>query len=98
MAESEDRLYRFGLGPELVSELAAQAAEAESLGLPHGVSTFSRSGRPDAASALRTEAEKHFRVHKTGRNPYHYTIELPKPVTDEVTALFNELFGRTGTA
>jgi len=34
-------------------------------------------------------------VQKTGRNPYHYTILLSAPVTDEEANAFNGLFGRT---
>ena len=40
------------------------------------------------------EVEKHFRVHNTGNDPLHRTVELPKPVTQEVADLFNRLFGR----
>lgn len=90
----EDRLYRFGLRPESATDLAQQAAEAERDGLPHGISVFSRSARPDAISALRLDIEEQFVVHKTGRNPFHYTIELPRPVTERDAAVLNRLFGR----
>ena len=56
--------------------------------------TFSQSTRPDAVSALQEEVEKYFPVIKTGKNKFHYTVELPKPVTEEVANLFNSLFGR----
>ena len=88
-------LYRFGLEPESAERLAEQAADAERQNFTHGVPVFSRTTRRDAVSASRVEVERHFRVHKTGRNPYHYTVELPKPVTDQVAALFNHLFGRS---
>ena len=91
----QNALYRFGLEPETANDLAEQCAWAESHGLPHGVSAFARSSRPDAASARRADIEEHFRVHKTGRNSYHFTIELPKPMTDTTADLFNRLFGRT---
>src|SRR3954468_19142910 len=89
-----ERLFRFGLEWETADDLARQAAESRARGFPHGVSAFSRSSRPDAASVLRVEIEAHFVVHKTGRNPFHYTIELPDLVTDRVAGLFNALFGR----
>lgn len=89
-----ERLYRFGLEAEPADRLARQAAQAEENGFPHGVSAFSQSSRPDATSAERSEVEKYFPIHKTGRNPYHYTVELPKPVTQEVAKLFNKIFGR----
>jgi hypothetical protein len=44
--------------------------------------------------ASRSEVELYFTVHKTGRNPYHYTVELPHPVTDEAAETFNRVFGR----
>jgi hypothetical protein len=90
------RLYRYGLEPESADGLARDAAAAEMRGYLYGVSVFSRSSRPAAASAQRAEVEAAFPAHKTGRNPYHYTVELPKPVTDAVADLFNRLFGRTG--
>ena len=31
-------------------------------------------------------------VVNTGRNPSHRTIMLPKPVTDDIVAVFNSLF------
>jgi RHS repeat-associated protein len=96
-AGGEAKLFRFGLAPESAQKLAADAAAAEATGrFPHGVSTFSRTSRLDAASALRSEVEKHFKVTKTGGNAFHYTVELPKPVTEEVAKLFNTLFGRGG--
>jgi hypothetical protein len=91
---ARDRLYRFGLEIESAQDLGRQAAESKARGFPHGVSVFGRSTRPDAASALRVDVEAHFVVHKTGRNPFHYTIELPEPVTDSVAERFNALFGR----
>jgi hypothetical protein len=89
-----DRFFRFGLEREATDDLARQSAESRARSFPHGVSVFSRSSRPDAASAFRADIEAHFVVHKTGRNRFHYTIELPDPVTDEVADLFNVLFGR----
>lgn len=89
-----DRLYRFGLEPESAEKLGAEARAAEENGYPHGVSTFTYSTREDAASAIRTEVERHFGVVQTARNPKHHTVVLPTEVTDDVAELFNRLFGR----
>jgi RHS repeat-associated protein len=92
------RLARFGLAAETAESLSKQAAEAEATGnFPHGVSTFSESTRKDAAWADASEIKRHFSIEKTGGNPYHYTIVLPKPVTQKVADTFNSLFGRTST-
>jgi hypothetical protein len=95
-ADAPPRLYRFGLGSESAEKLGADAAAAVAIGFPHGVSTFSRSNRPDAASAPRSQVEEFFRVVKTGRSPFHYTVVLPRPVTTETADTFNRLFGRLG--
>ena len=50
--------------------------------------------RIDAAKASRKDVELYFAVTKTGRRASHYTGELPHPVTDEVAARFNAIFGR----
>jgi RHS repeat-associated protein len=92
--EGPSRLYRFGRNAESAERLAAQAADAEAHGLPHGVSVRDASARSDAASALRAEVEEHFGVTQTGADPHHFTVELPKPVTDAVANVFNVLFGR----
>src|SRR4051794_40495397 len=88
-------LYRFGLAWESRDSLEAEAHKAVKNGFPHGVSTFSRSSRPDAMRASLAEVEAYFRVIKTGGNPYHYTVELPDPLTNEAASKFNRLFGRT---
>jgi hypothetical protein len=89
-------LVRFGKGPETVSQLAADAASAEAAGFPHGVSTklVNRVSGSDKAhrSAAVGEAQKHFKVEQTGRNPNHHTVHLPKPVTSEVADKFNKVF------
>ena len=38
-----------------------------------------------------TEAE--FNVLKTGKNPYHYTVQLPEPVTPQITNTLNTVLG-----
>ncbi|MEX1366579.1 MAG: DUF6531 domain-containing protein [Nannocystaceae bacterium] len=93
---SKGELKRFGSGPESASELAADAAKAETHGFPHGVSTRlgKKAERPNSLhrSSPLADVEEHFKVEQTGRDPRHYTVLLPKPVTDEVAALFNRLF------
>ena len=42
--------------------------------------------------AIFEEISEHFRVIQTGKNKSHFTVELPKPVTQEVADLFNSLF------
>jgi hypothetical protein len=91
---SATRLFRFGLEYESAAELAERAAIAQQNGFPHGISAFTQSSRADAVGASIDDVQRYFAVHKTGRNPYHVTIELPKPVTDEIAHRFNQLFGR----
>jgi hypothetical protein len=47
-----------------------------------------------ASQAARSSVEKAFKVHNTGTDPLHRTVELPKPVTRSVADLFNRIFGR----
>ena len=58
------------------------------------MSVRSRPGKYDPPSAPRTAVEAHFPVHKTGADPYHYTVGLPNPVTADIAELFNNVFGR----
>jgi hypothetical protein len=60
---------------------------------PHGVSTTTKPvpGRSCAAAQC-ADVERVFKVHKTGSDPHHYTVELPDPVTQEVADMFNQLF------
>jgi len=91
-------LYRFGADPESAEQLGADAAKAEAH--PEfkifGVSVLSKQPAkyPDAPSASWEEVAKHFKIHKTGKNPFHYTVELPKPVTEATAKLFNIIFKR----
>lgn len=87
-------LFRFGREPESAANLGADAAKAEANGFPHGVSVRSRTNRSDAMEASREAVEGVFNVIKTGKDPAHYTVELPNPVTQDVADLFNTLFGR----
>lgn len=94
--ERPEYLYRFGLEPESTESLAEQASDAERQGFPHGISVRSRTRRSSTRGARWEVVEPHFAIHKTGRDRYHYTIELPRPVTVDVTDLFNRLFERIG--
>lgn len=90
----ESRLFRFGLEWEPADKLARESASAEANGYPHGISTVDRTNRADAVAASRTDLEQHFRVVQAGRNRSHHTVVLPKPMTDDVAELVNQLFGR----
>ena len=94
-AQPDEVLTRFGQAAESAQKLAADAARAEAVLGIHGVSVTARAPRRPAPSARRSDVEKHFRVHNTGQDPLHRTVELPKPVTQEVADLFNRLFGRS---
>ncbi|MHB8446873.1 MAG: NHL domain-containing protein [Rudaea sp.] len=92
--EGEMLLYRNRAGPESVGRLARQAQAAEDAGLPHGVSVFSRRPSPGTpcGAAKCSEVQAQFGVTQTGRDPAHYTVTLPKPVTKEDAQLFNQMF------
>jgi hypothetical protein len=93
LAKSE-WLFRFGIEFESAEALEAACERAEKRGFPHGVSALSATTRTDASSAHAESVELYFPVHKTGEDSRHYTVELPHPVTAEVAANFNKLFGR----
>ncbi len=86
-------LYRYRNGAETATRLARGAADAEAKIGVHGVSVTTNpvAGRP-CAVACRDAVEKVFPVLKTGADPNHYTVVLPKPVTKEVAEQFNQLF------
>jgi hypothetical protein len=88
-------LYRNGIEAESAESLARQSSDAAAAGFPHGVSAFSKSSRPDAMVANGTDVAELFQIVKTGKNEFHFTIELPNPVTQEVADAFNALFGRS---
>jgi hypothetical protein len=90
----DEILTRFGHAIESAQKLAEDAARAEGVIGIHGVSVTARAPKRPAPSALRSIVEQHFPVHNTGNDPCHRTVELPKPVTQEVADLFNRLFGR----
>ena len=62
----------------------------------HGVSVTAGSSTGPVSRAPREVVEQHFAVHDTPtrNDPSHRTVALPKPVTQEIAALFNSLFGR----
>ena len=93
MAES---LKRLGTSRESVSRLARKAAEAEMVLGIHGVSVTAGTPIGPASAAGREVVERHFPVHNTPtyNDPLHRTVELPKPVNEEVAKKFNEVFGR----
>ena len=96
MHSANEELKRFGIEPESATDLALHAASAERILGIHGVSVTARATSAAAGRALRDNVEQVFRVHNTSsrRDKLHRTIELPKPVTDEVANQFNQLFGR----
>ena len=93
--DQDVRLYRFGWRTETAEELGAQAAAAQAnpgVGI-HGVSVNTNAKRP-APYAMKSEVEKLFQVIKTGNDPGHYTVVLPRPVTPATARTFNLLFRR----
>jgi hypothetical protein len=91
-----EKLKRLGLSRESASRLGRKAAEAEVyLGI-HGVSVTAGTPVGPASVANRGDVEREFPVHDTPTrsDPLHKTVELPKPVDDEIADRFNRLFGR----
>ncbi len=94
-SKASELLTRFGKNVEPAEKLGAQAAAAEAQVGIHGVSTTARPNpRTEGSSAARSAVEKIFNVHNTGKDPFHRTVELPKPVTQAIADAFNRLFGR----
>jgi hypothetical protein len=94
--ETGEVLSRGGIDRESVGRLSRKAAEAEEgIGI-HGVSTTAGSPDRPSSTASRSEVKQNFPVHDTPSraDPLHRTVELPKPVTQKVADLFNQLFGR----
>jgi hypothetical protein len=85
---------------------AAEQAGSARNGVPfgHGVSVTSPEANArlaidpdDASRATRLEVENagfEVRHTPTARDPDHHTVQLPKPVTEEVAARFNAVLGR----
>jgi hypothetical protein len=89
-------LKRFGTSHDSAARLGRKAADAEQAIGIHGVSTTAGVPTAPASVVARQDVEKHFRVHDTPTRAdrLHRTVELPKPVTQEVADQFNRLFGR----
>ena len=86
-------LTRYGTKAESTLEkLAGDAANAEEKIGIHGVSTTTKPNRKNpGGTAAKSAVESAFNVVKTGgRN--HWTVVLPKPVTDTIVQVFNSLF------
>ncbi|WP_217705798.1 RHS repeat domain-containing protein [Peristeroidobacter soli] len=78
-------------------EKQAQDAKANADVNIHGVSvsTNPKGKRPDQVvrCAKCSDVENAgFSVTKTGKDPDHYTVELPEPVTEDVARMWNDLF------
>jgi len=93
---AEEILKRLGTSRESAARLARKAAEAEQVLGIHGVSVTAGVAKGDVSVVERAEVERVFPVHETPTRAdrLHRTVELPKPVTQEVADRFNELFGR----
>jgi RHS repeat-associated protein len=92
-------VYRLGADKESASRLARKSGEAEQAGFPHGVSvstTKPPAGTACSSASCATLEASGMNVHHTPtrNDPNHHTVELPKPVTAETAAGFNEAFGR----
>ena len=94
--DGKKKLVRYG-SPDSVERLADDAARAEAqIGL-HGVSVIYR--KPPLfphGEAEKAAAEKEFTIVQTGANKDHYTVILPKPVTQAVADKFNSVFKVSG--
>ena len=87
-------LSRFGIDSESATKLGQQAEMAERVLGIHGVSAAARVSSAPARRQFRKIVEAVFRVHDTPsrRDLLHRTVELPKPVTEEIADEFNQLF------
>ena len=90
------QLFRLGTQYETAEALQADGERAQASGFPFGVSVLDRrpSRTTDYSTANTSDVEQYFHIAKTGRNPHHYTITLPDPVTPEAASRYNQLFGR----
>jgi len=91
-----ETLSRLGTSKESASRLGRKAAEAEGQIGIHGVSTTAGTPKGAASQAARGDVEQAFKVHDTPTraDPLHRTVELPKPVTQQIADTFNRIFGR----
>lgn len=89
----ETLLTRYGTKAEsTVERLAGEAAKAEEKIGIHGVSTTAKPNLANpGGTAAKSAVESSFKVVKTlGKN--HWTVALPKPVTETIVQVFNSLF------
>jgi len=96
---NDETLHRMGEDRESPGRLGRKAAEAEAVMGIHGVSVSAAPPKDPTipvSTASRSQVETVFTVHDTPtrNDPHHKTVELPKPVTPQVAADFNRLFGR----
>jgi RHS repeat-associated protein len=85
------KLFRYRNGPESVGRLARKAQEAENKIDVHGVSSSIKDLGPGAQSVDASLVQQYFNVGQTGSDPFHFTIELPKPITPQIANQFNSL-------
>ena len=92
----DERLKRLGLSAESATRLARKTSEAHAVLGVHGVSVTAEPKERPHSVAARTDVDALCRVHDTPtrRDPLDRTVELPMPVTQDVAATFNRLFGR----
>jgi len=93
--EGGQLLFRRG-AYDSVKTLRTQADAAEKVIGVHGVSVSTSSAAKEGqvvrcASKCDVEAAG-FSVQKTGKDPNHFTVELPKDITKDVAKKWNELF------
>jgi hypothetical protein len=91
-----ETLKRLGTTRESATRLARKAEEDEGVLGIHGVSVSAGIPVGPASAADRDEVQRQFQVHETPtrNDPLHRTVELPKPVTEDVAHRFNKVFGR----
>lgn len=103
---ADECLARGGIGQVSKKKLAEVAAAAERNGFPHGISARAAPGmngeqlatafrnRKFVESTVEALEMAGFPVHRTPTavDSFHVTIELPKPVTEEIAKRFNDLF------
>lgn len=88
--ENDDKMFiRYG-SPDSKEKLASDAAAAEAnekVGI-HGVSVIFRKpptkGDPFGQTTKKKIEDAGFTITQTGKNKSHYTVTLPKPVTQEL--------------
>ena len=91
----EKILYRRGSidSKKLLTDQAKLAEEK--IGI-HGVSTSTsaaaKEGQAVRCATCKSVEDAGFKVTQTGKDPNHYTVELPKPITSEVARTWNDLF------